>query len=89
MTPYVNALHGSAWSGAGTAVVGIATGDDVSQYTGVAIAVASAVITAALTLYSKIRDEQRRQEMLDFEARLKMRQEVSLASDPTKSLQTK
>jgi hypothetical protein len=88
MNHYLSTLHGSSWSGAGTTVVGFAVGDDVSQYTGVAIALASAVLTAALTLYSKIRDEQRRQEMLDFEARLKMRQE-SLASGPANSLQTK
>jgi outer membrane lipoprotein SlyB len=70
---HFHTLHGSAWSGAGTVVVGVWTGDQISQWTGIAIAVLSAAVAGALTLYGRVQDERRKQEWLDFELRQRMR----------------
>jgi hypothetical protein len=78
-------LHGSAWSGAGTAVVGVVTGDQISQWAGIGIAVLSAIAAGVMTVYGRIQDERRKQQWLDFEQRLKMfREERELSRVDTR-----
>ena len=83
----LHVLHGSAWSGAGTSVLGYFTGDQITYATGIAIAVASAAVAGVLALWGRIQDERRRQEWLDFELRQKMLAESRAVVDVSPAVQ--
>jgi hypothetical protein len=71
--PLYNTLKIFGAAGAGGSVVGLVTHDEVLNWTGTAIAVGSALVTAGLAGYHKYRDARRAEDARDREAARKDR----------------
>jgi hypothetical protein len=87
MTRSIAQLSTFAAGGAGTAVIGMITQEQLLAWVGVAAAVGAAIVSWVLSQRAKILEEQRRQDWADFLLDWRKQQALAGKLDPTQPLE--